>query len=360
MNSSVFTGADALLEEKHISVVKMAPETDIPNPARGAPETPWEDILDTFQSLRHFAESVRVGSLSAAAREFGISPATVSRSIDNLEKQLGFNLLAKTSRQLGLTEAGAAYLPKVQKILAELEEATAYAKGVHSEPKGELRIHTRVAIGNICVAPLIPQFLKEHPEISVYISMTNDTNIDLLKNGIDVDIRTGVLQDSMLIARKLADSHRVILASPEYLAEHGEPRTPEELQQHSCISFQMDANPVVWRFRDPEGQEITFEPDSQLRTDNGSMIRRALRSHMGIGHMTNWAVREDLRSGRLVQILKDHEVTVDQFNHGIYAVFMPSRSQCKKVRTFIDFMADRFKRQSFYDKQAPLSLAAGE
>lgn len=182
--------------------------------------------MDMLHSLRHFAEAARIGSLSAAARELGISPATMSRSIDSLERQLGFSLMAKTSRSLGLTEAGAAYLPKVERILQELAEATAYAKGVHSEPKGELRIHSRVAVGNICVAPLVPEFLKKHPDISLTISMSNDTSVDLLKNNIDVDIRTGVLQDSSLIARKLADSRRVLVASPEYLAEHGTPRTP--------------------------------------------------------------------------------------------------------------------------------------
>src|ERR1700722_5399924 len=107
--------------------------------------------MDTLDSLRHFSEAVRVGSLSAAARELGISTATVSRSIDGLEKLVGFNLLMKTSRKLGLTEAGAIYLPNVERILAEFDEATALAKGVHSEPKGELRVHTRVAVGNICI-----------------------------------------------------------------------------------------------------------------------------------------------------------------------------------------------------------------
>jgi DNA-binding transcriptional LysR family regulator len=308
-----------------------------------------EEIMDTLHSLRHFAEAARVGSLSAAARELGISPATVSRSIDSLEKQLGFSLMAKTSRRLGLTEAGAAYLPQVQRILTELDEATAFARGVHSEPKGELRVHTRVAVGNICISPLIPLFLKEHPDITISMSMTNDTNIDLLKNNIDVDIRTGVLQDSSLIARKLADSHRVIVASPEYLAEHGEPQTPEELNRHNCIVYRKDVSQVVWRFRHPAGREIAIEPRGNLYTDSGSVIRRALRMGTGIGHMTDWSVRDDLKSGRLVQLLPQYEVTVDDFHHGIYAVFMPSRSQCKKVRTFIDFLVENFKRQAFFD-----------
>lgn len=311
--------------------------------------------MDMLHSLRHFAEAARIGSLSAAARELGISPATMSRSIDSLERQLGFSLMAKTSRSLGLTEAGAAYLPKVERILQELAEATAFAKGVHSEPKGELRIHSRVAVGNICVAPLVPEFLKKHPDISLAISMSNDTSVDLLKNNIDVDIRTGVLQDSSLIARKLADSRRVLVASPEYLAEHGAPRTPADLRDHNCILFRKDAGQVVWRLRDRSGHEHTVAPPSNLETNNGSLIRRALRSHTGIAQMTDWAVRDDLISGRLVLVLPDYDVTQDDFHHGIYAVFMPSRSQCHKVRLFIDFLVENFRSSEYFAGRKVLS-----
>lgn len=293
-----------------------------------------------------------MGSLSAAARELGLSTATVSRSIDSLEKELGFSLMAKTSRGLGLTAAGAAYLPKVEHILLELAEATALAKGVHSEPKGDLKINSRVAVGNICVAPLIPQFLKDNPEITIKLSMTNDASIDLLKHDIDVDIRTGVLQDSSLIARKLADSRRLLVASPQYLAEHGEPRVPADLRHHNCIPFRKDANAVAWRFRAADGAEQVIEPRGNLETDNGSVIRTALRAHMGIAHMTDWAVRADLLSRRLVQVLPDYQVTVDGYHHGIYAVFMPSRSQCRKVRAFIDFLVEGFRRQTFADGPA--------
>lgn len=300
--------------------------------------------MDMLHSLRHFAEAARIGSMSAAARELGVSPATMSRSIDKLERQLGFNLMAKTSRSLGLTEAGAAYLPKVERILQELAEATAYAKGVHSEPKGKLRVNSRVAVGNICVAPLVPEFLSKHPEITLAISMSNDSSVDLLKNNIDVDIRTGVLQDSSLIARKLADSRRLLVASPEYLAKHGTPSTPDDLRDHHCILFRSEAGPIHWRLRGRDGQEYTVTPPSNLETDNGSPIRMALRRHMGVAQMTDWAIRDDLISGRLVSVLPDYDVTQDDFNHGIYAVFMASRSQCRKVRLFIDFLVESFRR----------------
>ncbi|MCA0206922.1 MAG: LysR family transcriptional regulator [Proteobacteria bacterium] len=299
--------------------------------------------MDMIHSLKHFAEAARIGSLSAAARELGISPATMSRSIDSLERQLGINLLAKTSRSLGLTEAGEVYLPRVESILKELAEATALAQGVHSEPRGDLRVHSRVAVGNICLAPLVPKFLKQYPDINLNFTTSNEVSLPLLKNNIDVDIRTGVLQDSSLIARKLADSHRLLVASPEYLAEHGTPRVPTDLAQHNCIMFRKDAGPILWRLRDRDGQEHTVAPASNFETNSGSLIRQALRNHVGIAQMTNWAVRDDLLSGRLVSVLPDFEVTQDDFQHGIYAVFMPSRSQCRKVRVFLDFLVENFR-----------------
>jgi len=299
--------------------------------------------MDTFHGLKQFSESVSAGSMSAAARKLGLSPATVSRSIVSLEKQLGFNLLSKSSRGLGLTEAGEAYLPKVRKILDELEEANSYSRAVHSEPKGELRIHVRLAIGNVCIAPLIPIFLKENPDIRISLSMSNETDIDLIRNNIDVDIRTGSLKDSSLISRKLANSRRIICASPKYLEKYGFPQTPGDLTTHNCIVYQNLPNTVVWRFRDSAGQVTETEPNGTLRTDNGSLIRRALRTHMGIAQMTDWSMRNDLLSGRIVQILGNYEATVDEFEHGIFAVFLSSRSQCSKVRAFINFLVKNFK-----------------
>lgn len=314
--------------------------------------------MDTLKSLRLFVEAVQIKSLSATGRKFGISPATVSRNIDGLEKQLGFQLLVRTSRQIGLTEAGMAYLPRVKKLLLEFDDATEFAKGFHSEAKGLLRVQARTAVGNICVAPLIPEFLEKYPEISILLSLTNETNSDLIKNNIDVDIRTGILQDSSLIARKLADSHRVIVSSPEYLKKHGTPQTPLDLEQHNCLTFrnncltfQNDLNSILWRFRDSDGNEIEIQPQGNLETDNGAVIRSSLLAGQGIGHMTDWSVAQYLREGTMVRILEDYEVTVDKFHHGIYAIFLPSRNQSRKVRAFIDFLVDAFKRENHLGAQ---------
>jgi DNA-binding transcriptional LysR family regulator len=314
--------------------------------------------MDTLQCMRMFVEAVREESLSAAARKLGVSTATVSRGLDALERHLGFRLLVKTSRQLGLTEAGEAYLHQVERFILELDDATEFARGFQSEAEGLLRVHARTAVGSICVSPLLPEFLRLYPKLKINFSLTNDKNIDLIRHNIDVDIRTGVLDDSSLIARKLAASHRVIVASPSYIERYGAPQTPYDLTQHNCITYRPDSNPVFWRFRNKAGCEIEISPEGSLMTDNGGVIRNALRSGLGIGHMTDWSVAEDLRSGRLVALLSDYEVTVDKFNHGIYAVFLPSRNHSRKVRAFIDFMADAFKTQAYFRSPASLQESA--
>jgi DNA-binding transcriptional LysR family regulator len=309
----------------------------------------WErPDVDKLQSLRMFAEAVRANSLSAAARKMGISTATVSRSIDALEENLGFPLLVKNSRQLGLTEAGTAYLPLVERLLQELDEATEYARGFQAEAQGTLRVHARTAVGMICIAPLVPAFLKQYPDIRINLTLSNETNLDLIKNNIDVDIRTGVLADSSLICRKLASSHRLIVASPRYLQQHGVPRTPAELANHNCITYRAEGASVVWRFRNAEGEEIEIAPQGNLETDSGAVIKTNLLAGVGIGHMTDWSVAEDLRSGRLLHLFPDQLVTVDQFNHGIYAVFLPTRNHSNKVRAFLDFLTEGFHSQAYF------------
>lgn len=302
--------------------------------------------MDTLYSLRLFVGAAEARNFSAAARKFGISTATVSRSIDSLEKHLGFQLFLKTSRQIGLTEAGECYLRNIQRILPEFDNAMEFAKGFHSEAKGHLKVRARMAVGSICIAPLIPKFLSRYPDIELNFWLTNDLDTDLVSKNIDVDIRTGVLQDSSLIARKLADSKRLIAASPEYLEKHGTPQTPYDLENHNCIRFMTYPSPVHWRFKHKEGLEIGIAPKGNLVTNNGAVIRRAARSGIGIAHLTDWSVAKDVKAGTLVQILADYDVTVDTFNHGIYALFLPNRTQSHKVRCFVDFLVEGLRQQS--------------
>ncbi len=308
--------------------------------------------MDPLFTLRLFAETARLGNLSAASRQLGVSIATASRGIDRLEHGLGFSLLVRTSRQIALTEMGSTYLKTVQRVLKELEEAKTFAKDLQTGAKGDLCVRSRVAIGMICVSPLIPKFLDKYPDINIRLALSNATDCDLIDGKYDVDIRTGILKDSSLLARKLADSKRLVVASPSYLNRHGVPKKPADLGSHNCLVFRFDANPVVWRFRSQGREEISVLPKGNLEANSGSVLRDSLLSGVGIGHLTVWAVAEDLKRGNLVHVLSDYQVTVDDFHHGIYAVFLPNRQHSFKIRAFIDFMATEFKRNPVFDHGA--------
>ena len=308
--------------------------------------------MDPLYSLRLFAETSRLGNLSAAARQLGVSTATASRGIDRLEHDLGFALLVRTSRQIALTEMGRTYLETVQRVLRDLDEAKTFGKSLQSGVLGDLSIRSRAAIGMVCISPLIPKFLNLHPGIKIRIDLTNETNGDLTNGKYDVDIRTGILKDSSLLARKLADSKRLVVASPSYLSKHGIPRKPADLNNHNCLVFRNDANPVVWRFRAQGREEVKVQPKGNLEANSGAILQESLLSGIGIGHSTDWAVAEDLKRGDLVHVLSDHQVTVDDFDHGIYAVFLPNRQRSVKVRAFIDFLANEFARSPVFDHGA--------
>ena len=305
--------------------------------------------MDPLYTLRLFAETARLGNLSAAARRLGVSTATASRGIDRLEEGLGFSVLVRTSRQIVLTEMGRTYLETVQHALKELEEAKTFAKDLQSEAKGNLSVHTRVAIGMICLSPLLPKFLKKYPDINIQLDLSNDTDCDLIKGKYDIDIRTGILKDSALLAHKLANSKRLVLASPAYLEKNGVPKTPTDLAKHNCLVFCCDPNPIFWLFRTPENEQINVLPKGNLETNSGAVLRECLLAGVGVGHLTYWSVAEDLKRGSLVQVLSDYEVTVDNFYHGIYAVFHPNRQHSAKVRAFIDFVAAEFKSNPVFD-----------
>ncbi len=308
--------------------------------------------MDPLYLLRLFAETSRLGNLSAAARQLGVSTATASRGIDRLEHDLGFALLVRTSRQIALTEMGRTYLETVQRVLRDLDEAKTFGKSLQSGVIGDLSIRSRAAIGMVCISPLIPKFLDLHPGINIRIDLTNETNGDLTNGKYDVDIRTGILKDSSFLARKLADSTRLVVSSPTYLSKHGVPIKPADLNNHNCLVFRHDANPVVWRFRAPGREEIKVHPKGNLEANNGAILRESLLSGVGIGHLTDWAVAEDLKRGDLVHVLSDHQVTIDEFHHGIYAVFLPNRQHSVKVRAFIDFLANEFARSPVFDHGA--------
>ena len=308
--------------------------------------------MDTLQSLRLFSEVGRRGSFSAAARAAGLSTASVSRHVMALETSMGVQLVNRSTRQCSLTDAGQSLFQRLQLIFEDLQHATEQVKSLQTSPQGLLRVHARVALGTACIAPALPAFLARHPELQVRLSLTNDNGLDLIRNEIDVDLRTGVMPDSALICRKLCSSRRLLVAAPSYVERHGAPATPGELAGHNCLVYHLGNETCVWRFRDPAGTVTELFPRGTLESDSGAALMAATYEGVGISQMTDWAVATDIRQGRLVRLLPDYLVTIDAFDHGIFALYTPSRHSSPKVRVFIDYLLGVFKSDKYRLKPA--------
>ena len=299
--------------------------------------------MDTLQSLRLFSEVGRRGSFSAAARAAGLSTGSVSRHVMALETSMGVQLVNRNTRRCSLTDAGQFLFQRLQLIFEDLQHATELVRSLQTSPQGLLRVHARVALGTACIAPALPEFLGQHPELQVRLSLTNDNALDLIRHEIDVDLRTGSMPDSALICRKLCSSRRLLVAAPAYVDRHGAPAAPSDLGAHNCLLYRIENEPCVWRFRDPAGVTTELFPRGTLESDSGAALMAATYEGVGISQMTDWAVAADIRNGRLVRLLPDHQVTINTFDHGVFALYTPSRHSSLKVRVFIDFLLRVFK-----------------
>jgi DNA-binding transcriptional LysR family regulator len=301
--------------------------------------------MDSLRALRVFAIIVRSGSLSAAGRQIGMSPASVSRHVTSLEDRIGSRLLNRSSRKLTLTEAGELYFQYAEQILHQLEEAERSVSQLQGTPRGTLRVHSRLLFGTQHLIDVMPEFLKKYPEIKIDLMLSNEV-IDLVEQNIDVDIRIGKLQDSSLIAKKLLGSERVLCASPGYLQNAAPLETPHDLANHNCLTYRLNMGRTVWRFADAADMITEVPVEGSFQSDYGPALRQMALADAGIALMPDWSVKDDLESGQLVRLFDDLRISYAAFENGIYAVYQPSRYMSAKVRVFIDFLIavckDRF------------------
>jgi DNA-binding transcriptional LysR family regulator len=297
-----------------------------------------------MQPMRIFVSVVQNGSLSSAGRQLGLSPASVSRHIGALEESLGCRLINRTSRKLTLTEAGEVYYAKVAEILQQIAEANDTVAQLQAQPRGTLRVHSRVLVGHLHVMPVLPEFLARYPEVTVDLAMSNRV-IDVVEQNIDVDIRIGKLVDSSLVARKLAASERIVCAAPGYVESRPAIHSPADLAAHNCLTYRINVGRTVWRFLDAAGALQEIPVTGTFMTDNGYALRTAVLAGVGIALMPDWSVRDDLAAGRLRQLLPGYRVSHIEFDNGIYAVFQKSKHMSAKVRAFIDYLAGAFERR---------------
>jgi DNA-binding transcriptional LysR family regulator len=306
-------------------------------------------MLDRITGLEVFAKVAALGSLSAAARALGLSQTMVTKHIAALEARLGIRLFHRTTRRLTITEAGRNYLEAVTPILAELEAADSTVAADRFEPRGVLRVNAPVSFGTRQIAPLLAEFARRHPQVSVELGL-NDRLVDLADEGWDLAIRIGSLRDSSLIARRLAPCRVVLCAAPSYLAARGTPRTLAELTRHNCLGYTLSVQSNAWRWPFGAKGEVAVDIAGNLSANNGDALRAAAVAGQGIIYQPTFIVGDDIRTGALSPLVLDAE---PMELGGIYAVYLPGHPPAAKVRAFIDFLAARFAPEPPWDRLTP-------
>jgi DNA-binding transcriptional LysR family regulator len=294
-----------------------------------------------------FSRVVAAGSLSAAARELGLSPAVVSRRLAALESRLGVRLINRTTRSLHLTDEGATYYDTCARLLAEVEEADAAVSAGRVQPRGPLKVALPASFGHRHIAPLIPRFAARYPDVQLALSLS-DRSFNLIEEGFDLAIRIAAdLADSSLAARKLAPNRRVVCASPEYLRRHGMPATPDDLIGHNCLTANDFA--VTWEYRGPEGEPGNVRVSGRYACDNWEVLREWALDGLGVALKSTWDVRSHLEDGSLVAVCPGYTFDTDV---AIYAVYPHRRFLPAKTRAFIEFLADSFGPEPYWDLPA--------
>jgi len=300
-----------------------------------------------MQDLNLFAIYARVvesGSFAEAARRMNISRSAISKAIAKLEKNLGAQLLNRSTRHLSLTEAGAVLAEHSAHILDEAEQAERVVNSLQAEPRGLLKVSASVAFGTLHVAPALADFLARYPEIRIDLTIT-DRPVDLVEEGYDVMIRVTNEPDLNLVARKLAPVRRELCATPQYFQKNGTPQTPEELIKYNCLDYTLSGEQGYWHFTGPEG-DIAVPVSGTLRINDDDALSQAVLAGLGIALLPTFTVGKDLQSGKLQAVLSEY-IAVERY---VYACYLPSRHIPAKIRSFIDFLAMRIGKVPYWDQ----------
>jgi len=293
--------------------------------------------MENLAAIPVFISVVKQGGISQAARALGISKSAVSKRISSLEDRLGARLLHRTTRRISLTEAGKIYFELAGKSLDAALEAENAVSELQGEPRGLLRINAPMSFGHLYLAEMIPAFLDCYPNLKIDLEM-NDSVVDLVNGGYDLAVRIGVLENSSLIARKIASCDHILCASEAYLERKGKPSHPSELKKHNCLLYSNSSNGSEWSFISGEEQESVLV-SGNYNVNNSEILRKALLYGTGIGRIPAFVVDSDLKSGKLIRLFDSYRLTSLPIN-----VVFPERDFLPvKVRAFIDFSIDYFE-----------------
>ena len=295
--------------------------------------------MDRLEGMSIVLAVAEAGSLSAAARQQKLPLATVSRKVSELEAHLRTKLFNRSSRALVPTDAGLSYIAAAKRILADIAEAERAASGEYTTPRGDLSVSTLVALGRLCLQPILAEFLATFPEVDVHLNL-QDRTVDLVEEHIDVALRVGDLADSSLIAVRVGEIHRVACASPAYLKSRGTPKSPNDLPAHDCVSYPPMQSPGTWRFTRDQ-TEYAVPVRSRFIASNLESACDAARAGLGITVAFSYLVAEPIRSRELVPLLQDFQPPPQPVSF----VYSPNRFMPAKLRAFLDFAVPRLRTQ---------------
>lgn len=286
-----------------------------------------------------FVLAAELKSFSAAGRKLRLSPSAVSKLVTRIEDRLGARLLVRTTRRLELTPEGEVYLGRARSILADIAETERIvAEGARIVPRGPLRVNASVGFGERYILPLVPAFLALYPEIELDLTLT-DGVIDVIGERTDVAIRSGPLRDSSLKARKLLESRKVVIASPDYLARYGTPQRPADLAAHNCLRFNFRRSVDDWPFRSEDGVSIEdHDVTGNMLVSSGAILRQLCMDGLGLGRIGRFHVEPDIAAGTLVPVLEAFNPDDTEIVH---AVFAGHEHLAARIRAFIDFLVEK-------------------
>lgn len=303
--------------------------------------------VTAISDLDIFARVARTGNMSAAGREMGLSPAVVSKRVSLLEDRLGARLFQRTTRQLTLTETGEGYFKRVVDILSLVEEAEDFVSRRNTKPRGVLKITAPTSFSRLHIAPYLSDFLNRYPDIELDLHLTDNFS-EIIRDGFDLAIRIGELQDSSLVAKKLAPERRVICAAPSYLEKHGIPQALADLDNHNCL---LAGAQDVWRLEDRSGPK-PIRVKGNIRSNSAEFVREALLAGLGLGLRSTWDIGPELQRGDLRVVLPEVR---GASSIAIYAVYPCREFMPSKVNVFIEYLAGLYGAEPYWEKGLDLA-----
>lgn len=299
--------------------------------------------MDTLQVLRVFVRTLELGSMSAAAREFGTTQPTVSKSVAHLERQLRVRLVERSTRALAPTVQGQRFYADAKRVIEQFDAAVGGVQGMTGQAAGLLRINAPVALGQFRINAMVQRFMADHPAIDVELIL-NDRFVDLVEESVDVAFRLGGTLPPEAVGRHLASVPRFLVAAPAYLARRGVPAVPDDLSAHDFVRFAWTPGTTVELFRG--GEEARLPTASRFRVNNALAIREALVLGSGIGVCPAWLVRDLLDSGELVRVLEGWSARAQE----LYLLYPSRQFLPLRTRLFIDFAAGQFEAMAGFDR----------